>query len=321
MERGVALVRSERLTLAAFLGKWVVGMRSSIRPSTWMRYDALVRTHLIPRLGHVALTKLGPSDLSEMYGRMLADGLAPRTAGHAHRVLGRALRDAESEGLVQRNVARLVRPPRVPHAEMHALTSEQVRVLIGAAKTDRLGALFVVAVASGARIGELTALRWADVDLTRGTVRITATLTNTEHGYVVGETKTASSRRTIPIGRTATDALRAHRLAQAEERLRGGLGRATDETFVFGDELGRPRSANLSRALHVLLASAGLPRVRVHDLRHTAATLLLEAGVHPRVVAERLGHATPALVMNVYGHVTERMQEQATTALDRVLGA
>ncbi len=115
--------------------------------------------------------------------------------------------------------------------------------------------------------------------------------------------------------------LRAHRIAQAEERLRNGLGKAADGDLVFGDELGRPVDApHVSHAFRTVLARAGLPRIRFHDLRHTAATLLLEAGMHPRVVAERLGHSTPALVLNVYGHVTERMQEQATVVLDRVLG-
>jgi integrase len=177
-----------------------------------------------------------------------------------------------------------------------------------------------VAVASGARLGELLALSWRNVDLTRGTIRILVTMTRTENGMVVGETKTAASRRTVPIGRAATDALRAHRLAQAEERLRVGLGKASEADLVFSDALGRPvDGTHASHSFALFLTRAGLPRIRFHDLRHTAATLLLEAGTHPRVVAERLGHTTPALVLNVYGHVTERMQEQVTAVLDRVL--
>ncbi len=287
-----------------------------------MRYEQLVRVHLIPRLGHRQLTRLAPTDLTAMYGAMVADGLAPRTAGHAHRLLGRALRDAEIEGLIPRNVVRLVRPPRVPRGEMSTLTGEQVRAMIHAAASDRLGALYVAAVASGARLGELLALRWSDVDVARGTIRIVRTVTRTERGYAIGETKTASSRRSIPMGRAAMDSLRTHRIAQAEERLGNGLGKASDDDLVFADELGRPvDGTHMSHALHALLIRAGLPRVRFHDLRHTAATLLLEAGLHPRVVAERLGHSTPSLVMNTYGHVTERMQIEATATLDRVLGA
>lgn len=275
---------------------------------------------MVQHLGRIPLTRLAPADLSECYAAMMASGSAPRTAGHAHRVLGRALRDAEVSGVVTRNVARLVRPPRVPHAEMQTLTGEQARQMIEAAKGERLGALYITAVASGARLGELLALNWRNVDLTRGAIRIIATMTRTEHGMVVGETKTAASRRTVPIGRAATDALRAHRLAQAEERLRLGLGKASETDLVFNDEIGRPvDGTHASHMFGAFLSRAGLPRIRFHDLRHTAATLLLEAGTHPRVVAERLGHTTPSLVLNVYGHVTERMQEQVTAVLDRVL--
>lgn len=319
-EDGV-VVAGGRLAVGIYLAKWIEGARSSVRGSTFRRYEQLVRVHLIPRLGRIQLAKLSPADLTAMYAAMVTEGLAPRTAGHAHRVLGRALREAEVSGLITRNVARLVRPPRVPHQEMRTLSGQQARVLIDSAAGERLGALYVVALASGARLGELLALRWQDVDTERGAIRITRTLTRTEHGMEIGETKTASSRRTIPLGRAAMASLRTHRLAQAEERLRNGLGKAADDDLVFADQLGRPVDApHVSHAFHTVLARAGLPRVRFHDLRHTAATLLLEAGLHPRVVAERLGHSTPALVLNVYGHVTERMQEQATAVLDRVLG-
>jgi integrase len=222
-------------------------------------------------------------------------------------------------GLVPRNVARLVRPPRVPHAEMRTLTNEQARTLIDAAGGERLGALYVVALASGARLGELLALRWQDVDTARSTIRITRTLTRTDQGVEIGETKTASSRRSVPLGRAAMAALQAHRIRQAEERLRT-LGKAATHDLVFGDEVGRPiDGTHVAHTFHGVLVRIGLPRIRFHDLRHTAATLLLEAGMHPRVVAERLGHSTPALVMNTYGHVTERMQTEATAILDRVL--
>jgi len=315
------VVAGGRVSVAAYLAKWIEGVSASVRGSTFRRYEQLVRVHLIPRLGRIQLAKLAPADLTAMYAAMVGEGLAPRTAGHAHRVLGRALREAEVSGLIVRNVARLVRPPRVPHQEMQTLSGEQARTLIAVAASGRLGALYVVALASGARLGELLALRWQDVDLERAAIRITRSLTRTQNGMEIGETKTASSRRTIPIGRAALLSLRAHRLTQAEERLRNGLGKAAEADLVFADELGRPVDApHVSHALRAVLARADLPRIRFHDLRHTAATLLLEAGLHPRVVAERLGHSTPALVLNVYGHVTERMQEQATAVLDRVLG-
>ena len=204
---------------------------------------------------------------------------------------------------------------------MQTLTRDQVRVLLAATEDDRLGGLWHAAIASGARLGELLALTWERVDLERGAIRITRTLTVTPDGFEMGEPKTSASRRTVPIGKAATAALRRHRAAQElERRVAGGAWHPTG--LVFSDEIGRHRNPqSISRAFRSLLFMTSLPRVRFHDLRHTCATLLLEAGVNPRVVAERLGHTTPALVLNVYGHVTERMQEQATAALDRVLGA
>jgi len=201
-----------------------------------------------------------------------------------------------------------------------------------AADGDRFHALYVVALASGARQGELLALRWSDVDMDAGTIRITRTLicgaragARKDNGvpqveWTFTEPKTASSRRTIPIGRTAVEVLRRHRKAQAAERLLAGRA-WHDGDLVFATTIGTPvNSSNLRMLYYALLARSGLPRIRFHDLRHTAATLLLEAGVHPRAVADRLGHATPSLVMNTYGHVTERMQREATAAIDAVLG-
>lgn len=322
---------AHRLTVGAYLSRWIEGVPSSVRASTYRGYEHMVRKHIIPRVGKILLSKLNPSDLTTMYAQMLAAGLAPRTAGHAHRILGRALREAEAAGIIARNVCRLVRPPRAPHTEMQTLSADQARTLIHAADRDRLHTLYVLALASGARQGELLALRWSDVDLQLGTIRITRTLVRgvrpgvrstdgvprTE--WVFTEPKTASSRRTIPVGRAALDALGGHRKLQAEDRLRAGPA-WHDGNLVFSSMVGTPLDASNVRVLYrAMLKRAGLPLIRFHDLRHTAATLLLEAGVHPRAVADRLGHATPSLVMNTYGHVTERMQRDATAAMDRVL--
>lgn len=315
-------VATERLTVAAYLERWIASVKPNVRASTHLRYSQLVRHHLVPRLGRIALARLTPADCAAAYAAMVEEGLAPRTAGHAHRVLGRALREAEIAGYVARNVTRLTRPPRVPQAEMRTLTAEQSRTLLRVAEGDRLAALYTVALATGARQGELLGLKWADVDWGAGAIRIQRTLVRTTEGHELTETKTASSRRSIPPGATALEALRRHRKAQAAERLRVGTG-WTDSDLVFASEVGTPIDAGnlLRRSYYPLLARAGLPRVNFHALRHTAATLLLAAGTHPRVVAERLGHSTPSVTLNVYSHVTPTMQREATATLDAVLRA
>jgi integrase len=202
---------------------------------------------------------------------------------------------------------------------MRTLSAEQARALLQFAQGDRLEALYHVALASGARQGELLALRWTDVDLESGKIRIQRSLTRTANGLEMGETKTESSRRTVPIG-AAAKALKAHRIRQTEERFQA-RERWNDNGLVFADEVGKPLDGvKVTRSsFYSALRRASLPTVRFHDLRHTAATLMLENGVHPRVVAERLGHSTPSLVMNIYGHVTERMQDKATAAMDAAL--
>ncbi len=170
------------------------------------------------------------------------------------------------------------------------------------------------------RQGELLALRWRHVDLEARTVQVRATLQRADDGFTFAEPKTAHSRRQVALTKTAIVALRRHRGLQLEERLR--LGTAwEDNDLVFANEVGRPIEATnlIRRSFHPLLERAGLPRIRFHDLRHTAATLMLGRSVHPKVVAEMLGHSQIAVTLDLYSHVTPTMQREATAALDAVL--
>lgn len=315
-------IATERLSVGGYLETWIAGAKATVRSSTWHRYSALVRKHLIPRLGRFPLARLQPVDCAKAFADMQVGGLSPRSVTQARAVLGRALREAEIAGLVGRNAARLTRAPRTARTEMQTLSGDQARALIEAARDDRLGALYPVALSSGAREGELLALRWSDIGWDRGTITIRRTLQRVPGAPAFAEPKTASSRRTISLGASVIEALRRHRITQAQERLRVGTA-WVDNDLVFATGLGTPIDAGnlLMRTHYPLLAKAGLPRIRFHDLRHTAATLLLEAGAHPRVVAERLGHSSPSLTLNVYSHVSPTMQQGATSALERVLGA
>ncbi len=221
-----------------------------------------------------------------------------------------------------RNVADLVDPPKVQRQEMKVLSGEQARVLLETAKGDRLEALYILAITTGMRQGELLALRWRDVDLEDGTLRVTATMQRiSKRGICPSEPKTAGSRRQIALTGMAVSALRHHRNRQLEERLSAAVMAWQDNDLVFCNHYGRPiESSNLTRrSFHPLLAKAGLPRIRFHDLRHTAATLLLRKRVPVKVVSEMLGHSQVGITLNIYAHVLPDMQREATAAMEAAL--
>lgn len=314
-------ILAERQTVAQFLGGWLESVRPSLRPRTFVRYEQYVRLHAVPELGRVSLARLTPQHLQRLYANRLGAGLSPMSVRHLHAVLHRALGQAARWGLVGRNIADLVTPPRGKRYEMTTLTPGQARTFLEAAAGDRLEALYVLALTTGMRQGELLALRWQDVDLEGGTLQVRGTLQRTPDGLAIAEPKTSHSRRQVALTSMAVHALRRHRVVQASERLR--LGAAWDDNdLVFANEVGRPLEVRnvLSRSFRPLVERAGLPRIRFHDLRHTAATLLLGRSVHPKVVAEMLGHSQISVTLDLYSHVTPTMQRQAAEALDTVLG-
>ena len=310
---------SERETLRVFLREWLTTVEPSLRPKTHRTYSDLVRLHVEPSLGAVRLARLEPRHLQQLYSD-LAQRLSPMSIRHVHAVLRRSLRDAVRWGAVARNVAELVSPPRVATREMETLSPEQARALLDAADDDRLGALYSLALSTGMRQGELLALRWENLDLDVGRLQVRGTLQRVDGELVVLEPKTAASRRQITLANGTVAALRRHRAKQAEERLRLDSAWGED-SFVFVNEAGRPIDArNLVRSsFQPLLRRAGLPTLRFHDLRHSAATLMLSKGIHPKIVAETLGHARVGITLDVYSHVTPTMQHEAAAIMDSVL--
>jgi integrase len=222
--------------------------------------------------------------------------------------------------MIARNPAAVVTPPRAARHEIRPLTPEQARVLLAVCEGERLGALYVLALTTGMRRGELLGLRWADVDLVARVLGVRSTLYRAEGRLVLAEPKTARSRRLIHLAPEAVAALRAHRDRQLQERLQ--LGPAWDaHDLVFANELGRPIEAQnmIRRSFYPLLERAGLPRIRFHDLRHSTATLLLTSGVHPKVVSEILGHATIGITLDTYSHVLPAMHREAVGAMSSLL--
>jgi integrase len=314
-------VTSDRETVATFLDRWLRDSAApTVRSSTLARYHSLVVVHIKPGLGSIRLSRLGPADVQRFLNDRSATGLSPRRVQYLHAVLRRALGQALRWGLVTRNVASLVDPPRVRRAEVQPLTTTQARELLEAARGDRLEAIYTVALALGLRQGEILGLRWDDVDLDAGTVRIRNSLQRLGPGWELVEPKSARSRRTIAMPAIATAALRAHRIRQLEERVWAG-SRWQEHGFVFTSTIGTPlNGSNVTHRFQVLLETAGLPHQRFHDLRHAAATLLLAQGVSARVVMEILGHSQIALTMNTYSHVAPELQRDAADRMDAVLG-
>lgn len=313
---------SERQTVGQFMATWLEVIAPTIRATTLKRYGELARIHVLPALGKLQLAKLTPQHLQQLYAQKLADGLSPTTVRHIHVTIHRALKEAMRTGLIQRNVADLTTPPRKARYDVTALTVEQLKTFLVAAKGDRLEALYVLVLTTGMRSGEVLALRWGDVDLTCGMLQVRSSLTRLRGQFSFSEPKSARSRRQVTLTAMAVAALSAHRVRQLEERL--ALGDAwQDNDLVFPLQDGSPMNGIhlLRYQFHPLLRQAGLPIIRFHDLRHSCATLLLGQGIHPSIVASLLGHSTITVTLDVYSHVTPTMQRAATEAMDRLLGS
>jgi len=312
------------LTVGAFLESWLTEIaRVTVRPRTYVSYRYVVHFHLTPGLGDLPLAFLSPADVQAFLNAKAASSLSPRTVGYLRGVLRGALGHAERTDLVTRNVARLARPPRIPRRRVSPLSVDQVRAFLAAITGDRLEALYLVALGVGLRQGEILGLRWSDVDLEGGTLTVRHALARIEGRLVLVEPKSATSRRVVPLPAFVRDALVAHRDRQAQEPL--PLRPAVPDPFadlVFVTTHGTPLDGiTITRRFQRLLASAGLPHQRFHDLRHACATLLLAQGVPARVVMETLGHSEISLTLNTYSHVMPSVGREAAERMDQLLGA
>jgi len=321
-------VSSERRTVGDYLESWLEMCGPGLRPRTHETYRWYARKYIIPTLGKVQLSNLNGEHVQRLLAARSAAGLSSTTVRKIYAVLHVALNEAVSLGLVARNAATGVRKPRTRRVEMKAWDPEQARLFLTAAAADRLSALYIVALSTGLREGELMALRWrdvtlppADLDVSQGSLRVQHTLHWRDHRMWLEEVKTEAGRRQIHLSAHATTALREHRKRQREEHLRlGPTWRDNDLVFCnqFGGAL---RVSNFRRGFRELVAKSGVPYIRPYDMRHTAATLLLLAGVHPKVVSEMLGHSSITVTLTIYSHVLPMIQRDAASAMDRIFGA
>jgi integrase len=248
--------------------------------------------------------------------------LSARTVRYIHTTLHKALKQAVMDGLIPHNATDAVKPPQPTREEMHPLTPEQAKVLLQTAHEagDRLEALYVLAIHTGLRQGEILGLKWDDVDLEDGSLQVRRTLAITKSGPVFTSPKTTSSRRSLELTSQALEAVKHHLERQLAEIDRVG-SLWSENGLIFASETGEPLNRhNLTRrSFKSLLKRAGLPQIRFHDLRHTCATLLLTRNMNPKIVSEMLGHSTIAITLDTYSHVLPNMRNQAAAAMEEAL--
>ena len=312
----------ERERVGDFLSRWLEDTaRHSVRATTYRGYEVVLRLHIVPEIGHLKLARLTADDLDGLYSRLLDKGLSPKYVRLVHAILHRALAHALKRGALAVNVASTVSAPSAPRKEFRTLSAEEAGRLLAEARSDRLYALYVLALTCGLRQAELLGLRWADVDLDGAVLHVRQQVYRLQGAWVFSEPKTAAGRRTISLSGRAVEALRERRRGQNAERLRAQDWEDLD--LVFANRRGRPTErANLQRqSFWPLLERAGLPRVRFHDLRHACASMLLAQNVNPKIVQEMLGHSSIAVTMDTYSHAMPSLQADAVAKMDRLFAA
>jgi integrase len=322
-----ALIDHSKENLSAFLIRWDRDWAANnVSAKTRERWRELAVNQITPRLGNAPIQRIKPSHLAELYAELMREGsvkggpLAATTVGHVHRLIRRALGHAVTWGLIQQNPAAIARPPRAADTEIEIPSDQEITLVLEHLKGphQQLHALATLALATGARRGELCALAWKDFDANAGMLRIERALESTKAcGLRVKAPKTKHGRRTISIAAPAVEALRAHWKVQQEQRLALGLGRATSDDLIFAMPDGSPCNPDtLSKDwLCATTAAAGRP-INLHSLRHHHASVLIASGVDILALSRRLGHANPITSLNIYGHLYPSAADKATQAVE-----
>jgi integrase len=301
VERGLKY-DAARQNLGDYLTSWLASVENSVRPSTFEHYKLLVKNYLIPQLGASLIKNLSPDRIQSVYDSMIQAGTGAHTIIKTHAVLHNALQRASETGLAFRNAADLVRPPAAPEKEMSFWNEEETNRFLTVAQDSRLYALFYLAIVTGAWQMEVCGLQWADLDWLRGTLHIRRQLARV--GEMFAQQKTRAAKCTINLGAKTLDVLRAHQQLQTQERILAG-NRWQEYDLIFTSTIGTPlQQKNLvDRYFKPLVKLAGVPEIRFHDLRHTAASIMLSRGVSIFAVSKIIGHARPSITSDIYGHL------------------
>lgn len=320
-------VEPTKQTVAEFLDEWLDFVKPSVAAKTHERYAEVCRKTIAPQIGDVILSKLKTDRIDSAFSTMLtsgrrgaAGGLSPRTVHHARRILIKALGQAVTWDRLNKNPAQATTPPKVERKKMLAYDAAQTSALLDAFRPTRMFVPVLLAVMCGMRRGEILALRWRNVDLddNRRQIAIVESAEQTKEGVRYKEPKSGKAR-TVALSSTVIAELKAHRARQAEEQLRLGL-RPDADSFVVAQIDGAPlQPRSLTHEWMRLIQKIDLPRIRFHDLRHTHASQMLAAGVHPKVASERLGHSTIGITLDLYSHVMPGMQADAAEQVDAAI--
>ncbi len=309
-----------KLTMDQYFTHWLEMTAHSHKPATHRRYTENTNLHFRPFFGKMKLAKLSAIHIETFYADRLAAGLGGTTVNLLHNILHSALKQAVRLNLITRNPTEMVDPPRKTTPEQKAWDARQTSAFLKVADQHEWAALWRLAITTGLRRGELLGLRWSDIDWEQGALSVRRTLSRgATGGYEFGVPKTQAGKRKVELTSSVMASLQAHRRRQVEARLALDAP-YQDQELIFADALGGPVHPNTMRNQFLkLVAQAGVPPIRIHDLRHTSATLMLANGEHVKIVSERLGHASIAITLDRYSHVTPGMQREAANRLDQLL--
>jgi len=320
-DKGVA-VDPSKITVAQFLDEWLSDVASQrVAPKSLERYRGLVENQIKPHLGTIPLQKLRPANVAGWIQTLIGLGkLSTRSIRHAHGVLRTALNHAAAIEVVERNVASIIKPPTLERSEIATLKEDEIADTLEKMEGHSLYPIVALAIGTGARRGEIAALRWSDLDIDAATVRIERSLEQTKDGLRIKPPKTAAGRRTLSLPAFTVKAVREHRRQQLELRLALGAGTLPADMPVFGDVEGNwPSPYSITDRWRDAIKSRKIPKVTFHALRHSHASALIAAGLDVVTVSRRLGHASPALTLSVYSHLFNNKDEAAALAIDDAL--
>ena len=321
VEKGAYVERNDD-TITRFLSRWLVTYAATnTRLRTQVGYRGQIRRYIVPALGHVRLQRLQPGQIQELYANMLARGLSERTVLHVHRLFKQALSHAVKWGMLIRNPAEAVTPPRTEPNEIEVWDTPTLKSFLNAASESIYSDIYELGILTGLRRSEMLGLWWSCVDFDAGYLMVVRTLQRIDgYGLVEEKPKTQKSRRSVALGEAALALLRKVRAKQAQQHLAAGPA-WHDSNLVFTQVNGKPIDPNrATRDFQTIVRKAGLPHLTLKGLRHVHATLLLVEGVHPKVVSERLGHSNISTTMDIYSHVIPGLQEKAAQVVDEKLG-